>query len=88
MNQVVLVGNHTDGIELRYTQRGVGDFTLVVSHQERHNGRWQAVTGFFRCAAWRQTAETPWSPSARARASWSAGVSSNARSRLTVSAAT
>ena len=60
MNQVVLVGNLTDDVELRYTQSGlaVANFTVAVSHQERHNGRWQDVTGgFFRCTAWRQTAD-------------------------------
>ena len=60
MNQVVLVGNLTDDLELRYTQSrlAVANFTVAVSHQERHNGRWQDVTGgFFRCTAWRQTAD-------------------------------
>ena len=54
MNQVVLVGNLTDDVELRYTQSGlaVANFTLAVSCKERHDGTWQDVTdGFFRCYA-------------------------------------
>ena len=60
MNQVVLVGNLTDDVELRYTQSGlaVANFTVAVSRKERHNGAWQDVTdGFFRCTAWRQAAD-------------------------------
>jgi single-strand DNA-binding protein len=60
MNQVALVGNLTDDHELRYTQSGlaVANFTVAVSRKERHNGQWQDVTdGFFRCTAWRQTAD-------------------------------
>ena len=60
MNQVVLVGNLTGHVELRYTQSGVAvaKFTVAVARKERHNGQWQDVTdGFFRCTAWRQVAD-------------------------------
>ena len=60
MNQVILVGNLTDDIELRYTQGGlaVANFTVAVSRKERRDGTWQDVTdGFFRCTAWRQVAD-------------------------------
>ena len=45
MNQVTLVGNLTDYVELRYTQRGpaVANFTMAVSRKERRNGAWQTV---------------------------------------------
>ena len=49
MNQVILVGNLTDDIELRYTQSGlaVANFTVAVSRKECHNGSWQDVTDGF-----------------------------------------
>jgi single-strand DNA-binding protein len=52
MNQVVLVGNLTDDLELRYTLSGlaVANFTVAVSRRERHNGEWQDVTDGLRFA--------------------------------------
>lgn len=60
MNQVALLGNLTDEPTLRYTQSGkaVTNFTLAVSHRERHNGEWQDVTdGFFTVTCWNRLAD-------------------------------
>lgn len=60
MNQVTIVGNLTADPELRYTASGipVANFTVAVSHREYQDGAPQDRTdGFFRCVAWRTTAE-------------------------------
>lgn len=60
MNHVSIVGNLTEDPALRYTQSGkaVCNFTVAVSHRERHNGTWQDVTdGFFTVTAWNTLAD-------------------------------
>lgn len=60
MNQVTIVGNLTADPELRYTNSGipVANFTVAVSHREYQDGAPQDRTdGFFRCVAWRTSAE-------------------------------
>ena len=58
MNKVVLVGRLTKDPEMRYTTSGlaVATFTLAVDRRFKSQSG-EKQTDFFRCKAWRQTAE-------------------------------
>ena len=57
-NRVMLIGRLTRDPELRYTSTGlaVTTFTIAVDRRAK-NQAGEKVTDFFRCKAWRQTAE-------------------------------
>jgi single-strand DNA-binding protein len=57
-NRVMLIGRLTRDPELRYTSTGlaVTTFTIAVDRRTK-NQAGEKVTDFFRCKAWRQTAE-------------------------------
>lgn len=54
MNKVILIGNLTKAVEIRYTQQGLGiaNFTLAV---KRDNGKDE--TDFINCIGYGKTAE-------------------------------
>lgn len=59
-NHVVLVGNITRDIEVKYTQSGtaVCDLGLAVSEKYKDsNGEWQDAVSFIDCTCWAKTAE-------------------------------
>ena len=59
-NQVMLVGNLTDGPELRFTPNGatVANFRLAVTARVKDGEGWRdGDTSFYRITAWRQLAE-------------------------------
>lgn len=58
MNRIVLIGRITRDPELRYTQSGlaVASFSIAVDRRAK-NQQGEKVTDFFRCNAWRATAE-------------------------------
>lgn len=58
LNRIILIGRLTKDPELKYTQSGlaVTSFSIAVDRRQKdQNGEKQ--TDFFRCKAWRQTAE-------------------------------
>jgi single-strand DNA-binding protein len=57
-NRVILIGRLTRDPELRYTASGlaVASFSLAVDRRSK-NPQGERMTDFFRCTAWRQTAE-------------------------------
>jgi single-strand DNA-binding protein len=55
-----IVGNLTEGPELRFTQGGapVANFTVAVTPRVKDGDGWRdGETSFLRCTAWRQLAE-------------------------------
>lgn len=58
LNKVILVGRLTRDPEMRYTTSGlaVTNFTIAVDRRSK-NQQGERQTDFFRCSAWRQTAE-------------------------------
>jgi single-strand DNA-binding protein len=58
LNKVILVGRLTRDPEMRYTTSGlaVTNFTVAVDRRSK-NQQGERQTDFFRCSAWRQTAE-------------------------------
>jgi single-strand DNA-binding protein len=58
LNKVILVGRLTRDPEMRYTSSGlaVTNFTIAVDRRAK-NQQGERQTDFFRCNAWRQTAE-------------------------------
>jgi single-strand DNA-binding protein len=58
LNKVVLIGRLTRDPETRYTQAGVGvcSFSIAVDRRFK-DADGNKKTDFFRCTAWRQTAE-------------------------------
>ena len=58
LNKVVLIGRLTRDPELRYTSSGVAmaSFSIAVDRKFK-NQQGERQTDFFRCKAWRQTAE-------------------------------
>ena len=58
LNKVVLIGRLTRDPELRYTSAGlaVASFSVAVDRRFKDAGG-ERKTDFFRCTAWRQTAE-------------------------------
>ena len=54
MNKVILIGNLTKAVEIRYTQQGLGiaNFTLAI---KRDNGKDE--TDFINCVGYGKTAE-------------------------------
>lgn len=58
LNKVVLIGRLTRDPELRYTSSGVAmaNFSIAVDRRFK-NQQGERQTDFFRCTAWRQTAE-------------------------------
>jgi single-strand DNA-binding protein len=57
-NRVMLIGRLTRDPEIRYTSTGlaVTTFSIAVDRRSK-NAQGERVTDFFRCKAWRQTAE-------------------------------
>ena len=57
LNNIILSGNLTAGIELKQTPSGVSvaRFTIAVNRKYAKDG--DKKTDFFRCIAWRQSAE-------------------------------
>jgi single-strand DNA-binding protein len=58
-NRVVLVGNLTHDIELRYTHGGtaVTDISLAVNERVKRNDEWIEEANFFTVTFWGRTAE-------------------------------
>lgn len=59
-NRVVLMGNLTRDVEVRYLQSGtaVADITLAVNDRRKSNtGEWIEETSFIDCTLWGRTAE-------------------------------
>lgn len=54
MNKVILIGNLTKAVEIRYTQQGiaVANFTLAVKREIKND-----ETDFISCVAYNKTAE-------------------------------
>ena len=54
MNKVILIGNLTKAVEIRYTQQGiaVANFTLAVKRETKND-----ETDFISCVAYNKTAE-------------------------------
>jgi single-strand DNA-binding protein len=59
MNQVTLIGRLTKDPETRYTTSGmtVASFTVAVDRKFKDQATGEKKTDFFRCKAWRHTAE-------------------------------
>ncbi|MDF2440675.1 MAG: single-strand DNA-binding protein, partial [Abditibacteriota bacterium] len=57
-NRVVLIGRLTRDPEMRYTSAGlaVASFSIAVDRRTKSNDG-QKQADFFRCSAWRQSAE-------------------------------
>lgn len=58
-NAVILVGNLTQGLELRYTQSGKARVSVGMAVNRRWNkdGEWQEQTSFFNLVMWDELAE-------------------------------
>ena len=58
-NRVVLVGNLTQDVELRYTPAGtaVTDISLAVNERVKRNEQWTEEANFFDVTLWGRTAE-------------------------------
>lgn len=58
-NRVVLVGNLTRDVELRYTPSGtaVTDISLAVNERVKRNDQWIEEANFFDVTLWGRTAE-------------------------------
>lgn len=58
-NRVVLVGNLTRDVELRFTPQGtaVTDITLAVNERVKRNDQWTEEVNFFDVTLWGRTAE-------------------------------
>ena len=58
-NRVVLVGNLTQDVELRYTPAGtaVTDVSLAVNERVKRNDQWTEEANFFDVTLWGRTAE-------------------------------
>ena len=58
-NRVVLVGNLTRDVELRFTPQGtaVTDITLAVNERVKRNDQWIEEANFFDVTLWGRTAE-------------------------------
>ena len=58
-NRVVLVGNLTRDVELRYTPAGtaVTDISLAVNERVKRNDEWTEEANFFDVTLWGRTAE-------------------------------
>jgi len=58
-NRVVLVGNLTRDVELRYTPSGtaVTDISLAVNERVKRNDEWTEEANFFDVTLWGRTAE-------------------------------
>ncbi len=58
-NRVVLVGNLTRDVELRYTPQGtaVTDISLAVNERIKKNDQWVEEANFFEVTMWGRTAE-------------------------------
>ena len=58
-NRVVLVGNLTRDVELRYTPQGtaVTDVSLAVNERVKRNDQWVEEANFFDITLWGRTAE-------------------------------
>ena len=58
-NRVVLVGNLTRDVELRYTPQGtaVTDVSLAVNERVKRNDQWVDDVNFFDCTLWGRLAE-------------------------------
>ena len=58
-NRVVLVGNLTRDVELRYTPAGtaVTDISLAVNERVKKNDQWTEEVNFFDVTLWARTAE-------------------------------
>lgn len=59
INQVVLLGNLTDEVELRYTPSGqaVGTFRMATNRSIKKNEEWEDVPTFHRVVVWGKMAE-------------------------------
>jgi single-strand DNA-binding protein len=68
MNKIVLIGRIVRDPEMRYTQSGlaVTSFSIAVDRRSK-NQQGEKVTDFFRCNAWRATAEFVSSYAAKGR---------------------
>jgi len=58
-NRVVLMGNLTRDVELRYTASGtaVTDITIAVNERVKRNDQWTEEANFFEVTLWGRTAE-------------------------------
>ena len=58
-NRVVLMGNLTRDVELRYTPQGtaVTDISLAVNERVKRNDQWSDEVHFFDVTLWSRTAE-------------------------------
>ncbi|MDB4767010.1 single-stranded DNA-binding protein, partial [bacterium] len=58
-NRVVLVGNLTRDVELRFTPQGtaVTDVALAVNERVKRNDQWVDEVNFFDVTLWGRTAE-------------------------------
>lgn len=58
-NRVVLVGNLTRDVELRFTPQGtaVTDISLAVNERVKRNDQWVEEVNFFDVTLWARTAE-------------------------------
>ena len=58
-NRVVLMGNLTRDVELRYTPSGtaVTDISLAVNERVKRNDQWSDEVHFFDVTLWGRTAE-------------------------------
>ena len=58
-NRVVLMGNLTRDVELRYTPSGtaVTDISLAVNERVKRNDQWSDEVHFFDVTLWSRTAE-------------------------------
>lgn len=58
-NRVVLVGNLTRDVELRYTPSGtaVTDIAIAVNERVKKNDQWTDEVNYFDITLWRRTAE-------------------------------
>jgi single-strand DNA-binding protein len=60
INTIVIIGNLTKNLELKYTTTGmpVGDFCIAVNRSVKKDGEWSQEADFFDCKTLGKTAES------------------------------